>query len=117
MMQLTFDDFVESDDKLLHDFYVHEVDKELKSIIHDLPGMKNIIKNSFTLWLNKSELLEIVNKSIRYKRSIYGFYVWYQEKDKYYELFIRFGNNTSKSLSIYDFIHEYFTEEKRNELN
>ena len=41
MMQLTFDDFVESDDKLLHDFYVHEVDKELKSIIHDLPGMEN----------------------------------------------------------------------------
>lgn len=117
MMQLTFDDFIESDDKLLHDFDVTEVDSKLKSITHDLPGMKNIIKNSFTLWLSKSELLEIVNKSIKTKRSIYGFYVWYQEEDKYYKLFTRFGNNTSKSLSIYDFIHEYFTEDKRNELN
>lgn len=116
MRQLIFDDFIESDDNLLHKFNITEKDSNYKMLTHTFNGHKNIIKNSFDVELNKKELMAIVKRAVAFKKHIYCWTVVYEEDKRFYGLAVRFGNNTTKSLSAEEYIHAYFTEELKDKL-
>ena len=118
--QLTIFQYIE--EEITHHFGYIELDKDLNAItkeaIIDGTKYKNIIKNFGYLHLNKNELEDIVDNSIKKERINYGWYIYFKQNNKYYNLLIRFDNlTTSKRDTIYEHIdkgYEYLKEE-RNE--
>lgn len=73
------------------------------------PGTKDILI-SYSVSLTKEELLLLVNKSVKSERRIYGYEIYYTDKDGVNkELFIRFINEKTKSKeTVSEFVEKYF---------
>ncbi len=73
------------------------------------PGTKDIVINNHQL-LTKEELLLLVSKSVKSRRAVYGYNIYYTDSDGVNkDLFIRFINETTKAKeSISEFIEKHF---------
>ena len=73
------------------------------------PGTKDIVINNQQL-LTKEELLLLVSKSVKSRRAVYGYNIYYTDTDGVNkDLFIRFINETTKAKeSISEFIEKHF---------
>ena len=73
------------------------------------PGTKDIVI-SYTVSLTKAELLSLVSKSVKSRRAVYGYNIYYTDTDGVNkDLFIRFINETTKAKeSISEFIEKHF---------
>ena len=61
------------------------------------PGTKDIVINNQQL-LTKEELLLLVSKSVKSRRAVYGYNIYYTDSDGVNkDLFIRFINETTKA--------------------
>lgn len=81
------------------------------------PGTKDIVV-SYTVSLTKSELLSLVSKSVKSRRAIYGYNIYYTDSNGVNkDLFIRFINETTKAKqSVSEFIEKHFDNlVKKNE--
>ena len=73
------------------------------------PGTKDIVINNQQL-LTKEELLLLVSKSIKSRRAVYGYNIYYTDSDGVNkDLFIRFINETTKAKeTVSEFIEKHF---------
>lgn len=73
------------------------------------PGTKDIVINNQQL-LTKEELLLLVSKSVKSRRAVYGYNIYYTDTDGVNkDLFIRFINETTKAKeSVSEFIEKHF---------
>ncbi|MCC9273709.1 MAG: hypothetical protein K8V42_05400 [Enterococcus aquimarinus] len=73
------------------------------------PGTKDIVINNHQL-LTKEELLLLVSKSVKSRRAIYGYNIYYTDSNGVNkDLFIRFINETTKAKqSVSEFIEKHF---------
>ena len=73
------------------------------------PGTKDIVINNQQL-LTKEELLLLVSKSVKSRRAVYGYNIYYTDSDGVNkDLFIRFINETTKAKeSVSEFIEKHF---------
>ena len=73
------------------------------------PGTKDIVINNHQL-LTKEELLLLVSKSIKSRRAVYGYNIYYTDSDGVNkDLFIRFINETTKAKeTVSEFIEKHF---------
>ncbi|MGM0199685.1 hypothetical protein [Enterococcus sp. DIV1314a] len=73
------------------------------------PGTKDIVINNHQL-LTKEELLLLVSKSIKSRRAVYGYNIYYTDSDGVNkDLFIRFINKKTKAKeSVSEFIEKHF---------
>lgn len=73
------------------------------------PGTKDIVINNHQL-LTKEELLLLVSKSVKSRRAIYGYNIYYTDTDGVNkDLFIRFINETTKAKeTVSEFIEKHF---------
>ena len=73
------------------------------------PGTKDIVI-SYTVSLTKAELLSLVSKSVKSRRAVYGYNIYYTDPNGVNrDLFIRFINETTKAKeSISEFIEKHF---------
>ena len=72
-------------------------------------GTKDIVI-SYTVSLTKEELLLLVSKSLKSRRAVYGYNIYYTDSDGVNrDLFIRFINETTKAKeSVSEFIEKHF---------
>ena len=73
------------------------------------PGTKDIVINNQQL-LTKEELLLLVSKSVKSRRAVYGYNIYYTDSDGVNkDLFIRFINETTKAKeTVSEFIEKHF---------
>lgn len=73
------------------------------------PGTKDIVINNQQL-LTKEELLLLVSKSVKSRRAVYGYNIYYIDSDGVNkDLFIRFINETTKAKeTVSEFIEKHF---------
>ena len=73
------------------------------------PGTKDIVINNQQL-LTKEELLLLVSKSVKSRRAVYGYNIYYIDPNGVNkDLFIRFINETTKAKeSVSKFIEKHF---------
>lgn len=73
------------------------------------PGTKDIVI-SYTVSLTKEELLLLVSKSVKSRRAVYGYNIYYTDADGINkDLFIRFINETTKAKeTVSEFIEKHF---------
>lgn len=73
------------------------------------PGTKDIVINNQQL-LTKEELLLLVSKSVKSRRAVYGYNIYYTDSDGVNkDLFIRFINETTKTKeTVSEFIEKHF---------
>ncbi len=73
------------------------------------PGTKDIVINNQQL-LTKEELLLLVSKSVKSRRAVYGYNIYYTDSDGVNkDLFIRFINETTKEKeTVSEFIEKHF---------
>lgn len=73
------------------------------------PGTKDIVINNQQL-LTKEELLLLVSKSVKSRRAVYGYNIYYTDSDDVNkDLFIRFINETTKAKEpVSEFIEKHF---------
>lgn len=83
-----------------HNFTVTEVDKDLEPLIHNIVNelgerLEGVIKNSFNLNLDQSELIDALDKSFEVEQLNYGWLIYYKEDNKAFEIYARFVNQTT----------------------
>ena len=73
------------------------------------PGTKDIVINNQQL-LTKEELLLLVSKSVKSRRAVYGYNIYYTDSDGVNkDLFIRFINETTKAKeTVSEFTEKHF---------
>ena len=115
--QLSIFDYIQEKENInkLYDFRVTEVDKDLKVLTHSVnvngEVSHDIIKNSFVVDLSEIEVLDHIENAIEIEVLNYGYTIFYEREQKYYEIYLRFFNNTtSKKETIYEFVSKGFKE-------
>lgn len=91
-----------NNDNLSYLFDVIECDKNFNYLLIDGKYIKNEKRINFT----KLEVMKLIESSKRYQRLNYGYEIFYKSNNRYYRLFVRFGNlTTAKNETIYEFVN------------